>query len=91
MQRSIFLLIAGLLLTSPAVAQTDTGPSNMVPGPATSNPPMTRTPPSTRTGAGVPGSDLPAINPSYPRRLQDYSNPVFRSQPLVRTPNARRR
>lgn len=91
MHRSILFLIAGLLLTSPAAAQTDTKPSNMVPGPATSNPPIVRTPPSTRTGAGVPGSDLPAINPSYPKRLQDYSNPVFRSGPLVRRPNARPR
>jgi hypothetical protein len=91
MLRSILLLVAGLLLASPAVAQTDTRPSSMVPDPATSNPPMTRTPPSVRTGSGVPGSDLPAINPSYPKRLQDYSNPVYRSQPLVRTPHGRRR
>jgi hypothetical protein len=44
-----------------------------------------------RTGSGVPGSDIPAINPSYPKRLQDYSNPVFRSQQYNRTHGIRRR
>jgi hypothetical protein len=91
MQKAILTLATALIFVSPAYAQTTSGPSNMVPDAGRSNPPITRTPPSVRTGAGVPGSDLPSINPSYPRRLQDYSNPSVRQEPLNRNFNTRRR
>lgn len=82
-------LVAGLLFASPVYAQAE--PSNMVPGPAATNPAIIRTPPSVRTGSVPPGYDVPAVNPSYPRRLQDYSNPIVRSAPLVPRQNIRRR
>jgi hypothetical protein len=89
-----FLIVAVVALLgaiTPALAQDGDGASRMVPNASESNPEITRTPPSVRTGSGVPGSDLPAVNPSYPKRLQDYSNPVFRSQQYNRTPGIRRR
>ncbi|HVJ77629.1 MAG TPA: hypothetical protein VM620_07320 [Hyphomicrobium sp.] len=87
----IVAVVAALGSIVPAHAQDGDGASRMVPNANESNPQITRTPPSVRTGSGVPGSDIPAINPSYPKRLQDYSNPVFRSQPYNRTPGIRRR
>ena len=86
MKSLIVVVAAALVSATVAHAQDGDGASRMVPNAAESNPEITRTPPSVRTGSGVPGSDIPAVNPSYPRRLQDYSNPVFRSQPLVRRP-----
>jgi hypothetical protein len=91
MQKTILPLATALIFVSPAYAQTTSGSSNMVPDAATSNPPIIRTPPSVRTGAGVPGSDLPSINPSRPAPVQDYSNPSVRSAPLNRNFNTRRR
>ena len=91
MQKAVLPLTITLTFLSPAYAQTTNGPSNMVPDATRSNPPIIRTPPSVRTGSGVPGSDLPSINPSRPAPLRDYSNPVFRSGPLNGNSNIRRR
>jgi hypothetical protein len=91
MKFSIVAVAAALMSSTVAYAQDGDGASRMVPNAAESNPEIIRTPPSVRTGSGVSGSDIPAVNPSYPQRLQDYSNPVFRSQPYVRKPGGRRR
>jgi hypothetical protein len=82
------LAVGAVAMTSPLCALAD---SNMVPGPAAANPPIVRTPPSVRTGSVPPGYDIPSTNPSYPRRLRDYSNPNVRYPPAFPRSSIRRR
>jgi hypothetical protein len=69
-----------LAAMTPAFAQSTMNPSNPPSNADTSSPTIIRIPPSVGSGAAVPNE--PSVNPSYPERLKDYSNPIFQSEPM---------
>ncbi len=91
MKKIVLTVATVLTAAAPAYAQTTTAPSSMSGTSGTTGNSTVQSPLGNGSSSGLSGSSIGSPGPTYPGRLQDYSNPRFNSGVTGQNPGLQRK